>query len=214
MAATIASLLADFSPSAGGETSGMALLRSAKILPDPSPEPPPPIVDRQADLIRSLEAKVRGEEREAARIRLEEAVAAEKARCENELNVQREIWAEQQAAQMSAQILEALGRIEALISERVANILMPFLSEALRQQAIHELNEALAVLLFGDNAKLIKITGPEDLLATMKAQLGLHEGVIEFVPGEQVEISVIMQDTTIQTQLDSWSNRLKKTLES
>jgi hypothetical protein len=213
MAVNIASLLADFSSSAGGEKSGMALLRSAKILPDTNPEPPAP-VDRQAELLRSLEAKIRGEEREAARIRLEEAVAAEKSRCEDELNAQREIWAEQQAAQMSALILEALGRIEAMISERVANVLRPFVSEALRQQTLHELNEALAVLLFGDIAKLIKITGPEDLLAAMRAQLGLHEDVIEFVPGEQVEVSVTVQDTTIQTQLNAWSARLKKTLES
>jgi vacuolar-type H+-ATPase subunit I/STV1 len=189
MAGTLVSLLADFSPPAEAE-------------------PSKPAINHQAEM-RSLESRVRAEEQQIARTRLEEALAAEKARYEQEINAQREIWVEQQAIQMSAQIQEALGRINFAVSERVANILRPFVSEAYRQQSLNEFREALATLLLGDVTKLVKITGPEDLLTALKAQLGSYESRVEFCPSEHVEVCVVAQDTKIQTQFDAWSSRLR-----
>jgi hypothetical protein len=213
MAATIASLLTDFSSPAGGEPQGIELLRSVKIAPVAEPEPALPVVDRQAELIRSLEARVRAEEREIARKELEDAIAAEKTRHEEDMNVQREIWVEQQAMQMATQIVETLGRIETMISERTANVLKPFVLEAFRQKSLDELKGVLETLLYGGEAKLIRIAGPEDLLAAMRTHLGSHEGSVEFSPGGHVEVSVAAQDTMIQTRLNSWSSRLAQVLE-
>lgn len=213
MAGTIASLLADFSTPAARESSGIGLLRSVKVVPDRDPEPPKPVVDRQAELIKSIEARVRDEERETARRELKDALASENARHEEEMNVQRTIWVEQQAMQMSAQISTAIERIEADLSERIANILRPFVSDAFRQQTLTEFREVLATLLSGRDAGLIKISGPEDLLLAMKPHLGQRESSIEFLSGEHVEVSVIAQDTHVQTQLGSWSVRLAQALE-
>ncbi len=213
MAATLASLLADFSAPADGRTSGLELLRTAKIVPDAEPEPQKPIVDRQAELVRSAEARVRAEERESARKELEEAIAREEVRHAEDMNVQREIWVEQQAMQISTQIAEALGRIEAVISERTANVLRPLVSEAFRQQSLDELKDVLATLLSDSDVGLIRISGPQDLLSAMRLHLGSHERAIEFSPAETVEVSVIADDTTIQTRLDSWSRRLAQALE-
>jgi hypothetical protein len=213
MAATIASLLADFSPKTGGEALGIGLLRAAKAAPDPVPEPVQPVVDRQAELLRTVEAKVRAEERESARLALEEALAAEKARFDREMQAERESWVDQQALQITTQLLEGLGRIEAFLSERVASILRPFVSDAMRQKTLEELEEALATVLSGGEARLLKICGPEDLLLSMKDRMGSHGDAIEFCPGGHVEVSVVARDTTLQTQLDSWSSRLKQALE-
>ena len=213
MAATLASLLADFSAPNDGRTSGLELLRTAKIVPDAEPEPQKPIVDRQAELVRSAEARVRAEERETARKELEEAIVREEVRHAEDMNVQREIWVEQQAMQMSTQIVEALGRIEAVISERTANVLRPLVSEAFRQQSLDELKDVLATLLSDSDVGLIRISGPQDLLSAMRSHLGSHERAIEFSPAETVEVSVIADDTTIQTRLDSWSRRLAQALE-
>jgi hypothetical protein len=213
MAVTIASLLADFSPKAGGEALGIGLLRAAKAAPEPMPEPPPPVVDRHAELLKAVEAKVRAEERENARLALEEAVAAERARFEREMQAEREAWVDQQATEITTQLLEGLGRIEALLSERVAGILRPFVSDAMRQKTLEELEMALATVLSGGDSKLVKITGPEDLLLSMKERMGSHGDAIEFCPGAHVEVSVVARDTTLRTQFDSWSSRLKQALE-
>ncbi|WP_404287558.1 hypothetical protein ACD578_19115 [Microvirga sp. RSM25] len=213
MAGTIASLLADFSSPIARESSGIGLLRAAKVTPETDPEPQQPVVDRHAEFIKSVEARVRAEEREIARKEFEDAIAAEKVRHLEDMNDQRTIWVEQQALQMSAQIATALERIEANLSERIANILRPFVSEAFRQQTLAEFKDVLATLLSGRDASLLKISGPKDLLTAMKSHLGHYENSIEFFSSEHVEIRVATQDTLVQTQLNSWSVRLAQALE-
>jgi hypothetical protein len=214
MTGTLVSLLADFSSPVPGEASGIGLLRTVKVAPETAPEPQQPVVDRQAELIRSVEARVRTEEREAARKGLEDAIAAEKARHLEELNDQRAIWVEQQALQLSAQISTAVERLEANLSERVANILRPFVSEAFRQQSLAEFKDVISTLLSSRGASPLRISGPADLLSAMKSHLGQYESAIEFLPGEHVEVSVVAQDTIAQTQLNSWFVRLAQALES
>jgi len=213
MAATLASLLADFSPKPGSEALGIGLLRAAKAAPEAMPEPAAPVIDRQAELLKAVEAKARAEERESARLALEEALAAERERFAQELQAERDAWVDQQATQIAAQLLEGLGHIEAFLSERVASILRPFVTDAMRRKTLDELEEALATILSGGESKLLKIIGPEDLLLSMKERLGPHGESIEFCPGEHAEVSVVARDTTLRTQFDSWSNRLKQALE-
>jgi hypothetical protein len=212
MAGAIANLLEDFSPVSRGEPVGIGILRAVKVAAEPDLAPAPPPVDRQAELLKAVEAKVRAEERQAAQRQLEEAVAAEKTRYEDELASQRVVWVEQQASQLSTQIVEGFGRIEAILSERVANILKPFVSEAFRQQSTAEFKEALATLLMGDETGPMKITGPKDLVQALRENLGPHGGAIEFLPGDHVEVSVTARDTTVQTQLRAWSDRLEQAL--
>ncbi|MBB3017298.1 hypothetical protein FHR70_000338 [Microvirga lupini] len=214
MSGAIASLLEDFSSGPRSEALGIGILRAAKAVAEPDLTPSPPVVDRQAELLKAVEAKVRAEERDAARLQLEEAVAAERTRYEDELASQRVIWVEQQAGQLSTLIVAGIGRIESMLSERVANILIPFVSEAFRQQSITELKEALATLLLGEEMGPMKIAGPEDLLQALKANLGPHGAAIEFLPGDHVEVSVITRDTTVQTQLQAWSDRLEQVLKA
>lgn len=213
MAGAIASLLEDFSPAPRSEPVGIGVLRAVKAAAEPDPVPPP-AVDRQAELIKAVEAKVRAEERDAARRQLDEAVAAEKARFEEELASQRVIWVEQQASQLSTLIVEGIGRMEDMLSERVANIMKPFVSEAFRQQSTAEFKEALATLLLGEETGTMTIAGPEDLLLALKENLGPHGGAIEFLPGDHVEVSVTTRDTTVQTQLQAWSDRLEQVLKA
>ncbi|MEE1655365.1 hypothetical protein VB618_04080 [Microvirga sp. CF3062] len=212
MAGAIANLLEDFSPAPRSEPVGIGILRAVKAAAEPDLTPASPPVDRQAELMKAVETKVRAEEKTIAQRQLEDAIAAEKARYEDELASQRVIWVEQQAGQLSTQIVEGIGRIEAILSDRVANILKPFVSEAFRQQSIVEFKEALATLLMSDETESMKITGPEDLVQTMKENLGPHGGAIEFLPGDHVEVSVTARDTIVQTQLSAWSDRLEQTL--
>ncbi|MBQ0824787.1 hypothetical protein KBI52_31770 [Microvirga sp. HBU67558] len=214
MAGTLASLLADFSSPAAGDVSGISLLRTAKVAPEPALEPQQPAVDRQAELVRSVEARIRAEEKETARRMLEDAIAAERARHAEHMDAQRALWTEQQAQQLSARISEAIDHIDLSVSERVANVLRPFVSEAYRQQTLAEFKDVLAALLAGRGERLLTISGPDDLLSAMKPHLESYGSSIEFVPSDQIEVSATAQDTFVQTQLSSWASRLAQTLES
>jgi hypothetical protein len=60
----------------------------------------------------------------------------------------------------------------------------------------------------------MKITGPEDVIMALREKLGAHEGVIEFFPGDHVEVNLTTQDTVVQTQLDSWARSLEQALKA
>jgi len=219
MAVTIANLLTDFSPAAHGEALGINVLRTPKLPVETSvkhvePEPPPSKVDRQAELIKLAEARVRAEERSAAGRRIEEALAAEKARYEEDLAVQRKIWAEHEAMQLSSQFVESLMRLETVLSERVANVLRPFVSQVFHEQAVAEFKEVLSTILLGRDGKHIKVTGPADLLSAIESEFAGRETALEFLPADQVEVSLTARDTSVETQLASWAGRLEKAFEA
>jgi len=214
MPGSIANLISDFSSPAAPEGGGIGILRRVRQAAAPDPHPVQSPVDRQAELIQSVEARVRAEEREAARRQLEQALKAEQDRHREELAVQRGIWVEQEALQLSSQIDDAIGNLESLLSEKAARILASVIPEALRQNAIAEFNEALGTILSGKAATLLKVAGPEDLLNAVKARIALRDDVVEFVPSDTAEVTLVAGDTTIQTQLSAWAERLKMLLKA
>jgi len=209
MSGSIANLISDFSDSAAPEGTGIGILRRVRQSPEPETAPAQNTIDRQAELIQAVEARVRAEEREAARERLEQALKGEQDRYREELAVQREIWVEQEAQQLSMQIATAIGNLEAVLSERIARILASVIPEALRQSAITEFTEILGVMLSGEAGALLKVSGPSDVLAAIKAGLGAHDGAVEFSPSDAVEVTLIAGDTIVQTQVGAWAERLQ-----
>ncbi|WP_134496187.1 hypothetical protein [Microvirga pakistanensis] len=164
--------------------------------------------------MQSFEAQVRAEEREVAREQLARALKTEQDRQREELAVQREIWVEQEARQVASQIIDAIDDLESLLSERAARILASVIPEALRQNAITEFNKALSAILAGDVSPLLKVTGPEDLLKGIRDGLALRDRVVEFVPSDVVEVTLVAGDTTIQTQLGPWVDKLQALLKA
>lgn len=210
----VANLIADFSTPSVPEGFGLGVLRRVKAVVEEEPAQVQSPPDRQAELIRAAEAQVRAEEREAARRQLRETLDAEREKHREELAVQRELWVEQEAAQLSAQIIDSLGNLERVLSDRVARILASIIPEALQQKALAEFNEILGTILSGDISAVLKVTGPEDMLKAIQTRIATRDGIVEFVPSDDVDVSLVAGDTTIQTQLSSWSIRLKEALKA
>ncbi|MXQ11661.1 hypothetical protein [Microvirga makkahensis] len=214
MATPIADLISDFSSPAASEGIGIGVLRRVRQNLESDQVAVQSTADHQAELIRSIEERVRAEEREAARERLENALKAEYDRHCKDLVHQREKWVEQEAQQLSSQISTAMADLESLLSESAARILASVIPEALRQKAIAEFNEAIGTILSGNVSTLLRVTGPKDMLEALKAGVTVGEGVVEFVPGDAAEVTLIAEQTTVQTQLSTWSERLRTFLKA
>ena len=214
MTGIIADLISDFSAPPAPEGFGLGVLRRVKQIVEAEPVHVPTTADSHAELIQSIEARVRAEERQAAREEIEKALAAEREMHREELSVQRELWVEQEALQLSSHMVKAIGNLEAILSERAARILASVIPEALRQSAIAEFNEALGAILSGELTSLVTVTGPEDLLKAMQAGMALREGIIEFLPSADVDVKLVSGDTTIQTQFGAWAERLQAVLKA
>lgn len=212
MAGSISNLIADFSMPSKPEGFGLGLLRRVKQIEDHEAIQSPPSADRQVETMQAAVVEAREQEKAIARRQLEEALDAERERHAEELAVQRELWVEQEALQLSSQIIKAVGNLEAALSDQVARILTSVIPEALRQTAIAEFNQALGTMLSGEVSGLLRVTGPEDILRLMKEGMSLREGMVEFVPADHVEVTLIAGDTTIQTQFSPWAGRLQELL--
>lgn len=210
----IARFISDFSSPEPVEGFGLAVLRRVKQVQEEEVVHVPSAEERQAELIQAAVAKARAEEQAAAQRRLAEALEEERKRHAEDLATQREIWAQQEALQLSAQIVEAVGNLEAFLSEKVARILAAVIPEALKQNAIAEFTEILRTILSGEITPLLKVTGPEDILTAIKTGMALREGLIEFVPTDDVEVTLIAGDTLVQTQFNGWAERLQASMKA
>ncbi|MEZ0169645.1 hypothetical protein [Microvirga sp. TS319] len=214
MSGSIASLISDFSSPAATDGMGIGILRRVRQAPESETAPVQPVVDRQAELLKSLELRVRAEEQEAARTQLEQVLKSEQERHREELATQREIWIEQEARQLSMQIVTAIGNLEGALAEKAARILSSVIPEALRHSAISEFTEALRTILSGESGPLVRVTGPADILTAIEACIVPRDGVVEFIPTDAVEVILVAGDTIVQTQFSGWSDRLQSALKA
>ncbi|WP_048710363.1 hypothetical protein [Microvirga massiliensis] len=222
MSAALAQILTDFSAPKGQEAALAALLKPVRpavktsVEPEAPPEARPKVnpAEERAEAIRKAVEAARDEERALARAELAQALAAERERFQIELQEQRQVWAEAEGAELGARFGQAFTALEAMLSERVANILGPFVAEAFRRQMIDELGAALKSLLADATAETIVVAGPKDLLAALEASLGDQLGSVEFKVAKSIDVSVTAADTAIDTLLKPWSERLNDLLKA
>ena len=213
-------VLTDFSAPKQAEAPISVLLKrpapakTADAMPEAQAKPKPDPAAEQAAAIEKAAAAARAEERDASEKKLAEAIEAENARFRDELAAERLRWAETEAAQLSERFGTAFKSLETLISDQVANVLGPFLADAYRQQMVLDLKEIIRTMLADGPAGMVAVSGPEDLLAALKASLGDEMKSIEFQASETVDVCAIASETAVETLLKPWSDRLNDVLKA
>lgn len=168
-----------------------------------APAPVRPAEDREA-LIAAAEARGREAGRAEALAEAEARIAAERAGFEDRLAQARRDWSEGEGAALAAQLTAAFADLDATLSERVARLLAPFLTESLRRQAVEALSEAVTRLLAEPQPAAISITGPEDLIAALSGRLAGLSAAVAFTASDATEVTVSAGETVIETELSAW----------
>ncbi|WP_448045392.1 hypothetical protein [Bradyrhizobium liaoningense] len=169
--------------------------------PPPAPEAPP--VNLLDDAYRRGHAAgvADGEAR----------LAEERVRSAIRLGEERAKWSDQQAVAIVSGFEAACREIESNIASSVARILLPFLTEAVRDKAIGSLAEQVAALTGSSPVPVFKVTGPSELLDLVKTQLAASRRTgIEYEAADTFEVRVVADQTVIETQISAWSERLKE----
>jgi hypothetical protein len=135
------------------------------------------------------------------------------ARCTSKMTEDRDRWAAEQANVMIDLIKDGYCQLEACIAGSVARILEPFLAAAIRRQAISEFIKELSILVSNASRPVLQISGPGDLLDTIRHKLGADLVSIEYVAQEGCEIRVCCEQTAIETQMQAWIARLNDALQ-
>jgi hypothetical protein len=205
--------------------------RSLRTLPDPAPRPalalgrvlrdagasrgeavPQPrarAVQSEVDMgARITDAYERGRAEGAAAARLEEAeavaqvMADERERAmETQLDFQLNEY-----AQIADQISAGLQDVEQRIADATARILAPLLVAETAKRVVDALCEELAKLRVGGMPKLIRIRGPERVLAALRERVAFLSVDVDYVAEDSVEVTIEAEETTIRSALQPWSD--------
>lgn len=141
----------------------------------------------------------------------EAKLAEERVRSAIRLGEERAKWSDQQAVAIVSGFEAACREIETNIASSVARILLPFLTEAVRDKAIGSLVEQVAVLTGNSPVPVFKVTGPSELLDLVKTQLEASRRTgIAYEAADTSEVRVVVDQTVIETQISAWSERLEE----
>ncbi|MDR3407188.1 MAG: hypothetical protein P4L68_01665 [Methylovirgula sp.] len=125
---------------------------------------------------------------------------------EAELEDARQKWANEEAERLREQLAAGLVAMEERLADGVARVLRPFILAALRRRMTEKLVENVRTIVGSADKIVIKIAGPEDLVAALREELQAVPAAIEYAVQDGLDVSVIAETTSIETQLRAWTD--------
>jgi hypothetical protein len=194
----------------------LSLARALRETGAPRPASAAPQRPRAAPSEAEIEARIaeaygRGRQDGAVAARLEEAEAVARVMGEEQ---ERSMEAQldfqlNEYAQIADQISTGLQDLEQRVASATARILAPLLIGESTQKIVEALSEDLAKLRVGGAPGLIRIRGPERVLAALRERVAYLSVDIEYVDEGGVEVTIEAEDTTIRSALQPWADLIE-----
>jgi len=193
----------------------LALSRALQDVDSPRDEAAPALRPRSraAPSEAEIEAKIteayeRGRREGAAAARVEEAeireheIAGERERATvGQLDFQLNEY-----AKVAETVSAGLQEIEQRVAAVVARLVEPLVARTTVDRIVEALCDNLARLRVGGSPALIKIRGPERILAALRERVAYLAVDVEFVADHGVEVTIEADETTIRSQLQPWAD--------
>ena len=116
------------------------------------------------------------------------------------------------AARIASEIAEVGNQLEARIAGVTARILEPFISSAVQKQAVASFVEKLSSLTSDSRRPALRVTGPSELIELVRSKLGVRSIAVELRAEPVAEVSVVVDQVVLETQMKIWAERLKFTV--
>jgi hypothetical protein len=166
------------------------------------------LVDDHAEHVAEAFLRGRNEGLDTARAEFKSKLEEAEAAVEERLVATRSLWASEQGAGLAERIDRGFETLNNDVGDAVAAILAPFVEATLRARIVEELLRTLEKVLKGGRPTTLKISGPEDLLESIRQSLGGSSAAIEFEATNAVDVRVVADRTVIETQLEAWLQRI------
>jgi hypothetical protein len=82
-------------------------------------------------------------------------------------------------------------------------------SSAVQKQAVANFVEQLASIASDSRRPVLRITGPSELLDLVRGKLGVRAIAVELRVADVAEVSVIVDQIVLESQVKLWTERLK-----
>ena len=158
------------------------------------------------------EAYVRGVEDGKAAVEAEivARLDEQKERFERDLAASRESSCLEQGARIAEQLQAAIGDMEGRIADSTERVLRPFLDQVIRVQAIVELRATLQELVGKSPGITLEISGPEDLLAAVRASLPASVATVSYNANEACDVQVKAGASILETRIAAWLDQIER----
>jgi len=170
-----------------------------------SVQPKPQVVSNEDEAYQ----RGKSEGHAAALAEFEEKLADEKARLSAELAAERQSLIDEAAATIARGLVDAGTQLEARIAGVTARVLEPFIASEVQKQAVAAFVEHLASLASDVRRPLLRVTGPVALLDVVRSKLLERSIPADLRVGATAEVSVIVDEVVIETQIKRWGEQLK-----
>ncbi len=108
------------------------------------------------------------------------------------------------AADLSRQFATGLDRIGTTIGDMLADLLQPVLAHSIQAAALAALRQNVQDCLAGRPGLTVIVTGPEDLLKTLRPALVDTRHDIQFKLAEEPEVRVVIDQLLLETRIGDW----------
>ncbi|MHA6641551.1 hypothetical protein [Mesorhizobium sp. A623] len=130
---------------------------------------------------------------------------------EREANAQEaKVFLESLGDDVGKRIAERIDAMEARIGEvvgaSVTRILGNALGDDLRKRSLEALARSIQASIGGREATRIKVRGPQSLFEPLVAALGTHAERLDFVEASGFDLTVVIDDTVIETRMGEWAD--------
>ena len=175
--------------------------------PKAQPKPPPPVPPEEDAYQRGL-----SEGYATARTEYEQKLNDETSRFSARLGEERHDLLNETAAKIASEIAEVGNQLEARIAGVTARILEPFITSAVQKQAVATFVEKLSSLTSDSRRPALRVTGPSELIELVRSKLGVRSIAVELRAEPVAEVSVVVDQVVLETQMKIWAERLKFTV--
>jgi hypothetical protein len=161
---------------------------------------------------RMAEAYGRGlaEGKAAAKAEFDEKLAQQSKVAEERLALERERWAAEEGGRLANLIASHLGALEARIGDQVAQVLKPVFIAEVQRRAVAELASTLESLMSHGEFGKLTVSGPEDLLKMLSAQLNVKIGNVVFNPTSGCDLHLSADQTVLETRIGAWADAIQR----
>lgn len=199
---SLVTMLADFG--------GKAAVRSAPLRPvSPAPaKVETPVAACEPEVENAVEPMTVPVEAESLRGRVA-ALEAELALARSGYSEEKERLVAAHRAQLAekieAGVADAGDRLVRIIGDTVAAVLEPILTETLARCSVEALCERLRAIAKPGAGLRLRLTGSRALFDTLAARLSAVDWVFDFTEGDDVDLSIEIDSTIIETRLGEWA---------
>ena len=132
-----------------------------------------------------------------------------------ELAEARARWIAEETVPLANGFRQALASLEETLADAAGAALEPLVGEALRLVAVRETRAAISDLVTAGLGGRIAVSGPADLvdaLAVALSDAGIDTAAIDITHGHTAEISVVADNSAIETRLGAVTDALQRRL--